>query len=141
MRLTLAGAAHLVSSGYIGAGGVHSAPGAPGPPSSDGRQPCYGVRLTALRMSSLWSANSPDDHDDRDGYDAGDRRHGSLYALCGAACDGREVSGRDPGSWAGWPSLLNAGTRSTRSVYAPGIAGHGQQPNHRVEKFRVFGGK
>jgi Insertion element 4 transposase N-terminal len=43
---------------YTRAAGVHSAPGAPGAPASDGRQPRYGMRLTALRMSSLWSANS-----------------------------------------------------------------------------------
>ena len=34
------------------------APGEPGMPSSDGRLSCYGVRLTVLRMSGLWSANS-----------------------------------------------------------------------------------
>lgn len=58
MRLMLAGAARLVSSGYAGAVGVRAAPGAPGAPSSGGRPPGYGVWLTALRMSSLWSANS-----------------------------------------------------------------------------------
>ena len=57
MRLMLAGAARLVSSGYAGAAGVRAAPGAPGAPSSGGRPPGYGVRLTALRMSSLWSVN------------------------------------------------------------------------------------
>jgi hypothetical protein len=35
-----------------------SGPGAPGAPSSDGREPCCGARLIAPGMSSLWSANS-----------------------------------------------------------------------------------
>ena len=49
------GAARLVSSSYVGAVGVRAASGAP---ASDGRPPGYGVWLTALRVSSLWSANS-----------------------------------------------------------------------------------
>ena len=54
----LTGAALLVSSGYAGAHGVRAASGGPGAPSSGGRPPCYGARLTAPRISSLWSANS-----------------------------------------------------------------------------------
>src|SRR6202035_3376057 len=125
MRLMLAGAVRLVSSGHIGAVGVRAAPGAPGAPSSDGRQPCYGVRLTALRMSSLWSANSaqtitmiatvtmPVIADTAP----------CMPDVARLAMAARRLGGRDPGSSAGWPELLNAGTRPTPAVCAPGSPG------------------
>ena len=77
-------------------------------------QPCYGVRLTALRMSSLWSANSaqaitmitmvrmPVTADTAP----------CMPVVARIAMVGTRPGGAMRGS-AGWPSHFNAGTRST----------------------------
>ena len=102
------GAARLVSSGYTGAVGVHSPPDPPPAPSSDGGPAVLRRAFPALRMSSLWSANSaqtitmitmvrmPVTADTAP----------CMPVVARLAMVARRPGGRDPGSSAGWPSPL-----------------------------------
>jgi hypothetical protein len=62
-------------------------------------------------------------------------------ARCGAACDGREASGRARSGVIGRLAVaLERGDAVHQVRVRPGVAGHGQQPDHPVKQFRVLEG-